>query len=203
MTNLFVERGAIAWDVDDTLCHFMAPVLSQLYQVMGKEANPEQLVTSHWLEVFLTPSEIENFLPHVFNPQFYMKLEPTAILDQRFSPEFRALHDKFDFHVVTARRKALGRAAHRVTSDWLHQQEMQVDGVTICHPDQPKAQVMPMNTIAVVDDSSKVVLDAAERGVHAFLIDKPWNRKVDTVAHKLIHRVTHETCLKVMAQVFL
>jgi uncharacterized HAD superfamily protein len=196
-------RGTIVWDVDDTLCHFMSPVLLELRRIMNKQLYPEQLTNSQWLNDFLTKEELDAFLPYVFNPSFYAELQPTAILAQRLTPEFSALHDKFDFHVVTARRFALGRLAHRITSDWLHDQQVQVDGLTICHPDQPKAQVMPTNTIAVVDDSSAVCVEAAECGAKVFLVDRPWNRHVNEDKYPTMYRVTHENCLAHMARVLL
>jgi uncharacterized HAD superfamily protein len=199
MSKKFYERGTIVWDVDDTLCHFMQPALHELKRVMGKELQPEQLVNSMWLNDFLTKDELDAFLPYVFNPSFYSELKPTAILEQRTTPEFSALHARYDFHVVTARRLALGRHAHRLTSDWLHDQGVQVDGITISHPDQCKTVVMPSNTIAVVDDSSSVALAAATCGVQVFLIDRPWNRHLDEKEHRTLHRVTHETVLAKMA----
>jgi uncharacterized HAD superfamily protein len=194
-----VERGAIAWDLDDTCCHFMAPALKALQAFNGRKVTPEECVNSMWLNDFLTKDELDRFLPTIFNPAFYMKLEPTAIFEQRHTREFAFLHQQFDFHAVTARRFALGRLALRITSDWLHLQEVQMDGITICHPDQPKTQVLPANTLAVVDDSASVCKDAAARGLKVFLVDRPWNRHLDVSTMKNVHRVTHATALKRMA----
>lgn len=194
------QRGSIAWDIDDTLCHFMGPVLIELQKVMNKKLKPEQLVNSMWLSDFLTADELDKFLPHVFNPTFYAALQPTAILQQRLSREFTFLHDKFDFHAVTARRYALGRLALRITSDWLHSQEVQFDGITICHPDQPKSDVTPQNTVAVVDDSASVCVAAAKRGLKVFLVDRPWNRHVKVTEYSTMLRVTHENAIRVMAE---
>ena len=199
----YYERGSVAWDLDDTLCHFMAPALSELKRVMGKDVKLEECVNNLWLNDFLTKDELNEFLPYVFNPSFYSELKPTAILDQRLTPEFSALHEKYDFHVVTARRSALGRLAHRITSEWLHSQQVQVDSITISHPNQPKAQVMSMNTIAVVDDSAKVCEDAADRGLKVFLIDRPWNQHVRDKNFPTMYRVTHETALAHMARILL
>lgn len=199
-----VERGTIVWDMDDTLCHFMEPVLRELYRVLGVYIDPATITTSMWLNDMLTKEQFDAFIPYVFNPSFYAELTPTAILANRWSPEFNALHEAFDFHVVTARRLALERRALPLTGDWLHKYApAAMDGVTITHPDQPKSQVMPGNTIAVVDDSVKVVLDVAEKGVRAFLIDRPWNHHLDVEQHPRIYRVTHENVLAHMARVLL
>lgn len=193
------ERDVLAWDVDDTLCHFMAPVLQELKRVMGKSLKPDQLVNSQWLNDFLTKEELDHFLPYVFNPSFYAELKPTAILQQRLSREFTMLHAKYDFHVVTARKLALGKIAHRLTSDWLHDQQVQVDGITICHPDQSKVDAAPRNTKVIVDDSAKVAIHGAGRGWKVFLVDRPWNRHLDLKLLPNTIRVTHENALEIMA----
>lgn len=194
-----VNHEVLVWDLDDTLCHFMAPVLKELERVMGKKLKPDQLVNSQWLDDFLTKEELDHFLPYVFNPSFYSELQPTPILQRRLSREFVALHQKYDFHAVTARRFALGRNALRITADWLHDQQVQMDGITICHPDQSKTDVAPPNTRVIVDDSASVAKHGAAKGWKVFLVDRPWNRHLDVKTLPGAIRVTHENALDVMA----
>lgn len=201
MSN-YVSRGCIVWDMDDTLAHFMEPTLTELRYILKKDLNVEDLKNSMWLNDFLTKDELDKFLPYVFNSSFYGSLAPTAILAQKHSHEFKSLHTKFDFHVVTARRYALGRRALSITADWLavHAHEV-MDGISICHPDQPKIEVLPQNTVAVVDDSARVCMDVAKLGCKAFLIDRPWNQHVQEDQFPHLYRVTHETALAHMARV--
>jgi hypothetical protein len=199
-----MRRKTILWDMDDTRAHFVAPVLTELRRVMpDKTLQPEHMTDGAWLHDFLTGEELDAFLPYVFNPSFYSELEPTAIVKQRTSLEFINLQQAFDFHMVTARAAALRGQAHKVTSDWLHDQGIEVQGITICHPDQPKSQVFPSNAVAIVDDSGKVILDAASRGLECFLIDQPWNRHMVSKPGAAFHRVTQEEALAHVARILL
>lgn len=198
-----MQRKTLLLDADDTLAHFVAPVLGELRRIMGKDLYPQHMTDGAWLHNFLTPEELDAFLPYVFNKSFYSELKPTAVIQQRLTPEFVALQEALDFHVVTARGAALGRDAHRVTSDWLHAQEVQVQGITIVHPDQPKSQVFPKNAVAILDDSGKVILDAAAHGLECFLIDKPWNAHMVSTPATPFHRVKQQDAVATMARVLL
>jgi hypothetical protein len=196
-----MQRDVIVWDVDDTLCHFMAPALKALEKWNGRKITPDQCVNSMWLNDFLTKDELDQFLPTIFNPQFYTELKGTAILDNRWKDaNFALLQQKYDFHAVTARRFALGQEALRVTSDWLHSQNVRMDGITICHPDQSKADAAPMNTKVIVDDSASVAIHGAYKGWTVFLVDRPWNKHLDVKTLPRVFRVTHENALTRMAE---
>lgn len=197
-------RKSIVFDMDDTMAHFVAPVLAELRRTTDKNLYPENMTDGAWLQKFLTPEELATFLPRVFNAQFYNALKPSAIVDQWETSLHRInLQQKFDFQVVTARGVALRGDALRVTSNWLHMFDVEMHGITICHPDQPKTRVFPANAAAVLDDSCKVILDAAQHGLECFMIDQPWNRHMVSTPSAPFHRVTQENALGVMAHILL
>lgn len=197
------QRKSIIFDADDTLAHFVAPVLAEVRRILKKDLHPHHMTDGAWLHRFLTPEELDAFLPHVFNTRFYNLLKPTAIVDQWDDHDRINLQQAFDFQVVTARGVALGRDALWTTSNWLNLHSLEMQGVTICHPDQPKSRVFPANAAAILDDSGKVILDAASHGLECFMVTQPWNAHMVSTPHAPFHRVTQENALQEMARILL
>lgn len=84
-------------------------------------------------------------------------------------------------HICTHRLRNGDRSVHN-TMDWLKREKVPFDTITFAE-DKTSA-----NVDVFIEDNMKNFLALREAGVGAFLIDRPWNRELDTP-----HRVfSHE-----------
>lgn len=194
-----MTKPIIMFDMDDTMCHFMGRALGIINSLLSKNIKPEELTETMWIHNMLNEEELKIVLPKVFSASFYATLDPAYIVYQAQSSMWKELHDAFNFHVVTARKIALGRRSLQVTSDWLHSNLVDVDGITITHPYESKLRCAPRETKVVVEDSKTVARDALAHGCRVFLVDQPWNR--DMEPNEALIRVTPQTLLQRMHSV--
>lgn len=194
-----VAVPSIVWDMDDTLCLLTPHLIEAVYKVTGKKLTDEDLTRGHWVQHHVAPELVGRVEAAIFEPHIYRNLTPSVVLHDLLGPAGAALRDSFRHHVITARRGALGDAAFDITHSWLADVGLPADGLSITHPDDNKMDAAPRGTVAVVDDSVRVIKDALDAGCYGIMVATPWNGGFKSDSRKFL-RVAPEAVVTTLTE---
>lgn len=189
----------IVWDMDDTLCHLTPHLIEAVYKVAGKRLTDDDFARGHWVQHHVAPELVRRVEAAIFEPHIYRNLAPSVVLHHLLGPAGAALRESFRHHVITARKGALGDAAFGITHSWLADMSMRADGLSITHPDENKMDAAPRGTVAVVDDSVRVIKDALDAGCYGIMVATPWNRSFTSDSRKFV-RVSPEAVVPTLTE---
>ncbi len=181
------KKKDIGFDLDDTLLKSAEAIFSFHNERYNTNFTVEQL-RHHSVEQLLNISP-EDF--RAWSEEFYASEHNAQIgLHAGAQEVIRALANDFDVHIVTARGIEL--ASYALYSLGQHFDPGVFTKVHLINsytrPDSTtKYEVCKAHDIELlVDDYPKHLTLAVENGIHAILIETPWNK--DKVVHPGIHR---------------
>lgn len=181
-------KPVIAFDMDDTLAHFVEPALKKINQIIQGNIKEHELTSGMWIDDLLTPEQYKIVEQEIFNIPFYQELTSTCLTtDLVLHQHKKILKDAFSWHTITARGIALGVSALEITDNWLRVRGVYMDGITITKPSESKVLAAPRSMRVIVEDSATVASDALSHGVIVVLISKPWNTHLES--HENLIRV--------------
>lgn len=176
----------IAFDMDDTLCSFIDPVIEKAqkhfgakFKLPGHGQYPEWFVTA-----IPNETEREAFLrEHIFTEEFYANLSP--LFGRHHGITLRDVSEVAWSHyktvsIVTARRRVLGDNAERVTREWLQSRGfLRADEVEIhvVEGHHRKSEYLKQRTV-MVDDAVHVAEDIEKTDHKMILVSHVWNSEV-------------------------
>jgi len=168
----------IAFDLDDVLLE-VTPLFLQWYnQKKGTSFRYEDIQTYHYGEALGFSKEEEAALIDEFALQDTLYRQPA---DPQAKKTVRRLSRKSELYIITSRFTALEKC-----EDWVRREFGTIFKSIIFKNRQgsvddekpPKWQVAQEQGIRIlVDDALHHLIPAAERGLGAIILDKPWNRE--------------------------
>lgn len=176
----------IAFDMDDTLCSFIDPVIDLAQKHFGTKFKlPGHGQYPDWFVQAMPNEETrEAFLrEHIFTEQFYANLEP--LFGRHHDITLRSVSEAAWNHyktvsIVTARRRVLGDQAERVTREWLRSRGfLRADEVEIHVVDghHRKSEYLKPRSV-MVDDAVHVAHDIEKTDHKMILVSHVWNSEV-------------------------
>ena len=185
---------AVSFDVDGTLANFLETFLGHIMEVSGKVID--------WSEVTKIPIEGNGLVTHeeverawdLFNhtPFSWAMLTPFKDVNFNLLDTYMEVGE-FLGYIVT-RRPDLKTPynisdARYLTLSWLQKYGLRnLSGIVIDYGKDRADVLSNLGIDAHLDDDPKVFERLIDRGINAYLINRPWNKHVDT--DKRVYTVT-------------
>jgi hypothetical protein len=188
------KKFHIAFDMDDTLCSLMGPVIELARRLFGRQLKvPGYGQYTGWFPGQLSADERTELIANVYKEDFYLSLP------SNFSPLHKsnielvskiAWENYKSVRIITARGFVLGDKAEAITREWLRQQKF-IDADTVpihTHEHSVKKLTFCQGPTVMVEDSITVADDFVKaEHHHVILIDQIWN--MGHPKHKQLTRV--------------
>ena len=90
----------------------------------------------------------------------------------------------YEVYIITGRDNGEYTDPHKMTVDWLNKHHIEYDKLilTDAYNSLEKAKICVENNVSImIDDSIRICLETANRGITTFLMDTPYNRKIDNI----------------------
>lgn len=172
----------VAFDMDDTLCSFMGPVLDTAKRIFKRHFQlPVYGRYPMWFRDSLEGAEHDEMISAVYNPDFYLGLPSVfSPAHSRHTVESisKAAWELYEsVSIVTARQQSLGDDAVHVTREWLRLQKFhRLDEVVInvMRVGDHKSDYLKMPSV-IVEDSIQVAEQVLKTDHRVILLTQPWN----------------------------
>lgn len=181
----------IAFDIDGVLAHFGARVI-EAANTLWPGKLPLNFVPSNWnYEGHLTPFEFGEIWTYIKNRAYFWEDIPSlsGVQDlQDFLMRRRSTEEPRDeLYFITARAITKGDPPLAQSSHWLQIHGLWPrDGfstvIPVAEPTHKKDLFRGLGIKYMLDDYAPTVLELNQiDGMHAFVLDQPWNRYADTL----------------------
>lgn len=174
-------RPTIAVDIDDTLIPYI-PTFFKFYNETFKAKFEEKDLLDFNFETLLkcTAEQSQKLIVQFHETQTFKDIR----VDSTAQQTLLKLSTTTDLWAVTARPSHLWK----YTNSWITRNFPEMKGVKFAYNGtfkEPVAQESKMllckmlGATILIDDSEMHSLECAKNGIKVFLIDKPWNRKIE------------------------
>ena len=173
-----ITRKRVVFDLDDVLGSFSPIMCQALVEITGDPMLIQDHLSWDQYDISHQYPDIPDF-QSVFS---YME-EVGHISGIPVIPESRtlcnALYD-FGHEVIILTARAWMSNPRGITEAWLADSNVKYDQLIISPHDKSKAEMFPDGVSMYFEDNASHVLDCWEKTDITYIVDRPWNRSLDT-----------------------
>ena len=173
----------IGVDIDNVLSNFNDELLKEFLN-HDKELRNTGIINK---DVYITRGMFD-WSKEEFEEFYYNNIERIAkkldVIEE--APKYiKQLREKgYEIYIISGRDNGEYSDPYKMTSDWLDKYKIEYDKLilTDAYNSLEKAEICKENNVSImIDDSTRILLEAQNEGITALLMDTPYNREVDSL----------------------